>query len=809
MIRRKKPVSKSSGAGKTSKKSAPKKEGGRGGGTTRKRAVKKKAPKRQAAKKSAPKKATARSASRKSSSPFRQWLRAKLRWLVTRSLVIFVPLLLGYTAWLDWTVRAQFEGKRWELPARVYAAPVELYVGKPMGIGQLEGAVRQLGYRRQSGVGDSGSYQRVNRQQLRLHTRPFRFWDGAEAAVQVAVAFDGNRITRIDSLQVGQEVDIIRLDPLPIGSFFPAHGEDRQLVRLEELPDHLVQTLITVEDRAFFDHFGINPLAIARAVIANIRAGRMVQGGSTLTQQLAKNLFLTRERTLWRKVREALITLILELHYEKEEILEAYLNEVYFGQDQRRSIHGVGMASHFFFGHDASQLTLEESALLVGMLKGPSRYNPRRHPERAEQRRDLILNLLAEQGVVSEEDAAAAIRKPLRTLSHVPTGQSLYPAFLDLVRSQILRDYKREDLTTSGLQIFTTLNPLSQQAAEWGLQKRLKELGGKKGLQGAVVVVHPESGEVEAVVGGSNPRASGFNRALHAVRPIGSLVKPPLYLAALEQPQRYTLVSPLQDQPFQIRSGDKVWQPDNYDKEAHGEVLLYQALSHSYNLSTARLGVALGIGKVARTLERLGVEREIARYPSLFLGSLELSPLEVAQLYQPLAANGLYTPLRAIRGVVDHDGNPLNRYPLHVSEVAAPEAVSLLQWGMQEVVRNGTAQGMNKLLSPALEVAGKTGTTDELRDSWFAGFSGDRLAVVWMGRDDNRSAGLTGSTGALHVWGRMMSKLPNTPLRIRYPEAVEEVWVDESGNRLQESCNYGRWVPFIKDSEPLTEVQCR
>ncbi len=641
-----------------------------------------------------------------------------------------------------------------------------------------------------------------------LHTRPFHFWDGEEPAQQLRLSFNGREITAIDGLG-GERVGLARLDPLPIGSFYAAHGEDRQLVQLEELPRHLIDTLTTVEDRSFFDHFGINPLAIVRAIVANIRAGRTVQGGSTLTQQLAKNLFLSRERTLWRKLREALITLILEYHYSKEEILEAYLNEVYFGQDQRRSINGIGMASQFFFGHDASQLTLSESALLVGMLKGPSRYNPRRNPERARERRDMILDLLARQGVVTPQQASEARRQPLGVLSHVPSGQSLYPAFLDLVRSQILQDYKREDLTSAGLQIFTTLNPLSQQAAEWGLRRRLNALGSRReGLQGAVVVVHPESGEVEAVVGGSDPRAKGFNRALHASRPIGSLVKPALYLTALEQPQRFNLLTRLQDRPFQIRSGEQIWQPDNYDKEAHGEVLLYQALSRSYNLSTARLGVELGIGAVAATLQRLGVEREIPRYPSLFLGSLELSPLEVAQLYQPLAAGGVRTPLRSIRGVMDAEGNTLNRYPIRVEEVASAASVVLLQWGMQRVVDEGTARGLRRMLPDSLALAGKSGTTDELRDSWFAGFSGDRLAVVWMGRDDNQPAGLSGSTGAMHVWGRMMSKLPNQPLRLRYPESVVERWVDAQGRVLGAGCSHGRTVPFVHGSEPAVEVQC-
>ncbi|MBT7308818.1 MAG: penicillin-binding protein 1B [Gammaproteobacteria bacterium] len=734
---------------------------------------------------------------------------SRLRRLLLRSLLLILPLFLLYVGWLDWSVREQFDGKRWELPARVYAAPLELYVGKPITRTAVVDALRELGYSERSRVSRAGSYSN-HREQLRLHSRPFQFWDGEEPAVVAELTFYDGKIDALRALDSGEPLEILRLDPLTIGNFFPANGEDRQLVQLDELPEILTQTLITVEDRAFYSHFGINPLAIARALLVNLRAGRMVQGGSTLTQQLAKNLFLSRERSLWRKFREALITLILESHYEKEVLLEAYLNEVYFGQDQQRSIHGVGMASQFFFGQDASQLNLAESALLVGMLKAPSRYNPRRHPERAKQRRDLVLNLLAEQGVISEEEARAARRLPLGVLKKKPFGRSRYPAFLELVRHQILRDYPRKDLTSAGLQIFTTLDPRVQRAAEEGLQQRIQELdGGSRDIQGAVVVIHPGSGEVEAVVGGREPRGTGFNRALNAIRPIGSLVKPALFLAALEQPERYTLVSPLADRPFQLRSGDTVWEPKNYDERSHGEVMLYQSLSHSYNLSTARLGAALGIGRVARTLQRLGVAREIPRYPSLFLGALELSPLEVAQLYQPLAGGGIQTPLRAIRGVVDFEGNPLHRYPLHVDEVATPESVVLLQWGLQEVVRNGTAKGLQQMVSADLGVAGKTGTTDGLRDSWFAGFSAERLAVVWMGRDDNQPAGMTGSSGALHVWGKLIAALPSRPLQLRYPEHVAEVWVDPEGRSLRAGCGGGRWIPFVKGSEPRVEVGCK
>lgn len=734
----------------------------------------------------------------------------KRRSLLGRLFLFLFPFLLAYLLWLDGMVRDQFEGKRWELPARVYASPMELYAGKPLTASQLVESLSELGYQRQSTLSEVGSYT-LQRGAVLLHSRPFRFWDGEESSQQVRVSFQNGKVAALTGVRHGGAVDLMRLDPLPIGSFYPAHGEDRLLVQLEALPEHLTKTLITVEDRAFTRHFGINPLGIGRALLANLKAGRMVQGGSTLTQQLAKNLFLNRERTLLRKAQEALITLVLEFHYSKREILEAYLNEVYFGQDRRRAIHGVGMASHFFFGHGASELTLSESALLVGMLKGPSRYNPRKHPKRAKARRNLVLDLLVRQGVVGEREAERAKRAPLGVTRNPPSARSRHPAFLDLVRKQILRDYEKEDLVSEGLQIFTTLRPEVQRAAERALQQRIRELqrSGKSGLEGAVVAVHPGSGEVEALVGGKDPHSRGFNRALHAVRPIGSLVKPALFLAALEQPNRYTLLSPLKDQPFELGRGEQRWRPENYDGKSHGVVPLYRALSHSYNLSTARLGVELGVPHVVSTLQRLGVKREIPSYPSLFLGALELSPLEVTALYQPLASGGVQTPLRSIRAVMDRQGKSLNRYPLHVKEVASPEAVSLLQWGLQEVVRSGTGRVLQQLVPAATKIAGKTGTTDDWRDSWFAGFGGDRLAVVWVGRDDNGEAGVSGSTAALHVWGKMMSEVPVTSLRQHHLEGVQSYWTNESGQRTRSRCEDGKQVPFIEGSAPRATVQCR
>ena len=597
---------------------------------------------------------------------------------------LFLPAALmvvlaggGYVLWLDHTVRTQFEGKRWALPARVYAQPLELYVGRELSAARFAQELEALRYRPTAGPRGPGEVAR-NGELFHLRTRVFRFWDGEEPSRELRVSFSGGYLTALEEGAAGRPLELARLEPVVIGGIHPVHHEDRVLIRLHEAPRHLIDALIAVEDRSFYEHRGISLRALLRALYANLRAGEVVQGGSTLTQQLVKNFFLTNERTLWRKFNEAVMALLLEWHYDKDEILEAYLNEVYLGQERSRAIHGFGLASHFYFERPVSELTLTQSALLVALVKGPSYYDPWRHPQRARSRRDLVLEVLAQQGHIDTLEARRAGGTPLGIGARRPAGLTAYPAFVDLLRRQLRRDYREEDLATEGLHIFTTLDLQAQHALERVLAQGLAQLERDHDmepdmLQAASVVTSPENGEVLAVVGGRDPRYAGFNRALDARRQIGSLVKPAVYLTALEQPRRYTLATLLDDGPLQVAGpGGQVWAPSNYDRVFHGHVPLYQCLAQSYNVATARLGMELGAAPVIQTLQRLGVERSMAPYPSLFLGTLELTPLEVTQMYQTLASGGFRTPLRAIRAVTAADGTPLQRYPLDVTQVVSP-----------------------------------------------------------------------------------------------------------------------------------------
>ena len=740
-------------------------------------------------------------------------LRALFTWKrVCLSLLLLLLLVAGFGLYLDYQVRDQFEGKRFALPAKVYARPMELYEGLRLRPEQLRAELDMLGYAPVRSADSSGEYWRDGSTFL-ISVRPFNFWDGAQPAQTLRVTANNGVITTVIDVS-GEPVDLARLDPVPIGGIYPGKNEDRQLIRLEQAPPELIKALLAVEDQRFYSHHGVDPRAIARAAVSIITGGSL-QGGSTLTQQLVKNFYLTPERTLRRKATEIIMAVLLELHYDKNDILETYLNEVYFGQDRSRAIHGFGLASQFYFNRNVEQLQLHQSALLVAMLKGPAAYNPRTHPQRALERRNLVLSEMLRQEMIPQHQYAAAIRTPLDVSAEPNIGLSQYPAFMDLVLQQLRQDYREQDLRTEGLRIFTTLDPLVQKAAEETLASRLGILETSRKLaintlEGAAIVADRQTAEVQAVVGSRRPRYEGFNRALHAQRQVGSLIKPAIYLTALENPERYTLATRLDDSELIWEEpGIGPWRPSNYDNEYHGEVPLWLAFAKSYNVAAVRLGLELGVDTVSDTALRLGVEQTMPQYASSFLGTFTMTPLEVTQMYHTIAAGGFRMPLRAIREVLTMDGEPLNRYGLEVEQTVAPAPAHLLTAALQLVVREGTGQTLKRYLAPELQVAGKTGTTDGLRDSWFAGFTGDRVAVVWVGSDTDQNTGLTGASGAMTVWGSLLAELDPLPLAAPPVDGIEYATIDPvSGSGVASRCDQGVELPFIAGSAPPVEIEC-
>ncbi|HAW18267.1 MAG TPA: penicillin-binding protein 1B, partial [Oceanospirillaceae bacterium] len=599
--------------------------------------------------------------------------------------------------------------------------------------------------------------------------------------------------------------------PLLVGGIYPAHNEDRELIQLDDLPNGFIETLLAVEDRQYYAHYGVSPWGIMRAMWANIRAGAVVQGGSTLTQQLVKNFYLTDQQTLWRKLIEAPMALLLNIHYSKDEVLEVYLNEVFAGQSGKRAIHGFGLASRFYFGQPVSELKLHQVALLVGLVKGPSYYNPRRHPKRATNRRNLVLSVLAQQGLISETQKTNYQALPLDLTEAKQVSR--YPAYMDLVRQQLKQHYQASSLSSHGLRIFTSLDPWVQQQADKAMLEQVGKLKQRysniEGLQGAAVVSHRDSGELLALVGDYNGGYAGHNWALDESRQVGSLLKPIVHLAALET-GRYSPNSIIDDAPIALPQPDgSLWQPQNYDRKSHGKVPMYETLVKSYNQANVRLGLDVGVDKVLQQLQRMGVEQSIPAYPSVLLGAVEMSPLQVNQVYQTIASNGFYSPLSIVRQVTEANGRLLSNFPFAVRQVASNESIYMLQHEMRLVASQGTAKGVYRYLPKQQKVAAKTGTTNDQKDSWFAGFSGLHVATVWLGREDAKPTPLTGAGGALNVWGQLMQNLAYAHDEDIKPQTVAHYYLNRAtGEAIPDKCPNGVWLPMLKTSAPSFNASC-
>jgi penicillin-binding protein 1B len=727
------------------------------------------------------------------------------QWLLQIS-IILVCVFLSYCVFIDFQIRKEFDGKRWSIPARVYSQPLELYAGRHYAQHAITERLENAGYKSVATLNGPGQF-RIRDSSIEVYSREFDYWDGTEAARKLRINFSGKRIKEILDIGTGNVVQIIRLTPMLIGKIFPLHDEDRVLVTYEDIPEPLIKALIAVEDKTYFEHFGLDPKGILRSLFVNLMAGEVAQGGSTLTQQLIKNMFLTRERTFSRKINEMLMALMLEYHYSKENILSAYVNEIYLGQNGQRSIHGFGTAAEFYFSKPLAELNIAEFALLVGMVKGASYYNPRKQPERALERRNLVLNLLLEQDFISTSEYKRASSRALGVTAKPRWSSAKYPAFIDLVRRHLKRDYRIDDLRNEGLQIHTSLDVDKQEIAQNSVKHSLSVLEKHKGfntgtLQSALVIAEQHSGEVLALIGDRNKDRNAFNRALDAKRPIGSLIKPAIYMTALDQPSRYNVLSSLDDSKLVLKqSNGQQWAPDNYDNQSHGNVPLVRSISKSYNVSTVRLGMALGLENVIRTLKNLGVSSSIPKLPSILLGSLNLSPYEVTQMYQTIASGGLQIPLRTIRAVLDDKGQPLKHYDLKVREYVKPETAFLTQFLLTEVVQNGTAKRLTRELPSLMPLAAKTGTTNALRDSWFAGFGDRLLAVVWIGRDNNQPTKLTGSTGAMQIWINMMKEIKLAPLLLIEPDEIEWRNYPDMSNP-DSSCSQTKAYPVIKNYAP-------
>ncbi|EHZ2549884.1 penicillin-binding protein 1B [Vibrio vulnificus] len=740
--------------------------------------------------------------------PRRQWLKTlwSLSWKAGLALV---AVLIFVGIYLDSVVKQRFEGQLFQLPTVVYARIQTLYAGENVSRPELQKELDILNYRKVSQPRYPGEYSSSS-SKIELIRRPFEFVDGPEADRHVMLHFDASSLTRIQSLESKGDLGYLRLEPKMLGMLEKDTDEQRLFLRREQFPEIMVDALLVTEDRDFYQHDGVSPLAIARAMFVNIKAGRTVQGGSTLTQQLAKNLFLTQDRTLWRKVREAYIALILDYRYSKDRILEAYLNEVYLGQSGNQAIHGFGLASRYYFGQPIQELRIDQLAMLVGMVKGPSYYNPVRFPERTKERRDLVLRLMMQQNMLTASEYDQAASRPL-DIQDVPRIASRQPAYFQQLSMELREKVGEAFQGETGLRVFTSLDPISQDKLEKAISKKVPELGKVAGneLEAAAVAVDRTSGEIRAMVGGKRTGYDGFNRAINASRPIGSLVKPAVYLTALEQPEKYTLATTLQDTPLSLKgSKGSVWEPRNFDRQFRGDVPLYQALAKSLNVPTVRLGMQLGIDQVSDTLARLGVNRnEIRPVPSMFLGAFSLTPLEVAQMYQTLTNSGRKAPLTALRSVVDLEGHVLYQSLPKSSPAVNEQAAWLTTYAMKQGVAQGTGRYLQNQFAWAA-LAGKTGTSNDSRDSWFVGVDGREVTTIWLGRDDNQPTKLTGASGALRVYAEYLKQRTPEKLILPWPKEITTLgYQQKNDGELSLDCSSQFTLP-VWDKLGELKAQC-
>ncbi|MBD1580810.1 penicillin-binding protein 1B [Pseudoalteromonas sp. S16_S37] len=723
--------------------------------------------------------------------------------------IAIVVLVSFYLIYLDAKITRQFEGSKWQLPVQVYARAMDFYPEQFLSEDEVIWELKRLNYSQVNKINRTGQYVLQGRT-IKIYRRAFEFYNGAEPGQVFTLSFAGKRLVNIVD-ENGRRIKQARLEPVQIARIGNESKQDREFVPLDKFPNILKQALLVVEDRNFYDHHGVSVWSILRALYTNLKAGRTVQGGSTLTQQLAKNFYLTRERSIVRKINEAFIALILDYRYSKDEILEAYLNEVFMGQAYNQGVHGMGLAAEFYFAKPVDELEFDQIAMLVAMVKGPSFYNPRRYPERVQERRDLVLRLLAEQGYISTNELRQALVRPVKVQPLKKSREQNYPGYLELVDRELKALLTNQEIINAGVRIFTYFDLQKQAAMEEAVRTGLPYLERRfdtEQLETAMISVNVAKGGVSALVAGRDVRFSGFNRVLDTKRNIGSLVKPAIYLTALEKP-KYNLGTLLEDGPLQVtdESGD-VWRPENFDHKYRGVLPLYQAFSNSINIPAVNLGLDVGVHNVAATLKKLGIESQINQYPSLLLGALELSSFEVAQMYTTLAGNGVYRQLTTISAMTNATGKVLYEHDVINRERFSEQAVYMTKYGLKKVTKEGTAKRLN-VHFPSIQLAGKTGTSNDLRDSWFAGFDHNTVTVTWLGRDDNQSTGLTGANGALELYIRYLKPLNPQAIADNRPSDVRWAFVNPlTGKQAPPGCGKVIQLP-IRESEfkprPLCE----
>ena len=734
--------------------------------------------------------------------------------LVTSSGLVFGS---WYLKRLEENVTAKFEGPKWRFPSKIYSDSYLLYSGINLRMDEIKDKLRRLGYREIQAAPKSQGEYRLRPPALQIYLHDFVYPTEAVKGFPVRISFQGSAIGKIENEATGEEMFSLELEPELVTGLYDRTWQERRVVKLSEVPPLVIKAILAIEDERFYQHHGVDPVSILRAVWVNMRSGGVVQGGSTLTQQLMKNFFLGDERTLKRKIKEALMALVAERKYTKAEILENYLNEIYLGQRGSQGIYGVWEAAQFYFSKPLSDLTVGETALLAGLIRAPNRLSPYRSVDAAMKRRNVVLAKLLDDKIITQRQYEAALREklPQRELIKVTNDA---PFYVDFLRRELSENYSNTVLTAEGLRIFTSLDLQLQRIAERTLSEGLKKLeegypnlrrkNEDDSLEGAIVVLRPQTGEIKAMVGGRSYQMSQFNRVFQARRQPGSVFKPFVYLAALmsgaEGGKKFTPATMLDDSPFVWNYEGQEWQPGNYNDEYFGIVTLRRALEKSLNSATARVARDVGITRVRDIAHRLGIQSSLPAVPSLALGAAEVTPLEVAVAFSTLANNGVRTRPLTVKQVMDANGRVLEKRDVRVEKVISPQLAFIMNNLLKGVLDRGTGEYARRwgFTRPA---AGKTGTTNDYKDAWFVGYTPDLLAVVWVGFDNQTKLGLSGAQAALPIWTEFMKRATvGTPVTdFAPPPGIKIVDIDPlSGQLATPNCPTVIHEAFIEGDEP-------
>jgi penicillin-binding protein 1B len=710
-----------------------------------------------------------------------------LKRLIKYTLVIFILVgaaLAIYGWYLANQVEKRFSARRWSIPSTVYSDTTLLYPGQRFNLSIFTKKLLSLGYRRKNHLPSKRGEIQITPMEINIYLNDLKTPWRTREGFAVRVLSSDNRIEAITRIDNADKVPILELEPEEIMQFFGDERERRHLIDIEQVPEHLVLAVLAAEDHRFFQHYGVDFRGILRALVTNLRHGAIRQGGSTLTQQLAKNYFLTPARTLTRKLKETLLAVIIELKYDKNEILEIYLNEIYLGQKGSVAINGIGEAAYFYFGKTVKELTLSEAAVMAGLIKAPNHFSPYVDKARCRSRRDVVLQSMHRQEWLSEAELQDGLKQPIKAFGFT-VSVTKAPYFIDYLTDQLKTLYRPEDLSSLGLSIYTTLDTQVQIAAEKALTKGLERLEsanpdlqrkapGQK-LQGAIVAMQPKTGHILAMVGGRNYSISQFNRVTQARRQPGSAFKPLVYLSSLNQ---FTPASLLSNDPKSYTINGKLWEPQNFEPVTEYTVSVKTALKKSYNLATVDLAMKTGLDQIVDMTGRFHFSTPIKPYPSLALGAFEVIPLELARAYCVFAAEGVQPFPLSLKGVVDEHDIILEQKHLNIERLIPPAEAFIMTAMLRSVVKEGTARSL-KWRGVTWPVAGKTGTTNDFRDAWFVGYTPDILALVWVGFDNGDTIAATGAAAALPIWADLMNAIPQyrSETEFKAPRGVEKISV--------------------------------